>query len=389
MLLKLFNLFVVVGFAFFLSRLDVYIAKKGIIPSPALLYLLWLSAIYVVYRILDKNNNPHFTRGSLYLVLSFFLIAIIEMFWFMAEGSSSQSALTLFPILLSIVILVLLFSSVELPLEKITLFTLLIICITILIDVVYLGTFSKSFYRPAGSPENPNSAAMMIALCFFIIASFKKIRLKDFLLFSLAFVCILMTSSRSGLLFFILLSMFWFGQLFIKQNSPNKIKYSVYLLAFGFLIFFVISYLYDSSDIFNSSAVRDRLSISGQVNVIESDDSRLTVLISFMGRIPECFLVGCGLAEFSIMELHAHNTVLNYIFKYGFLSIPLLFFPFYIFISRKILTIDSSFDVIKLSIFAAFYAYFIFVNNDLYALKLFVFVVCFLCCGLKDKGSER
>ena len=171
MLIKTVNLLVIVVFAFFLSRLDVYIAKKGIIPSPAALYFVWLLAIFFIYKLLDKNQNPYFTRRSLYLVLSFSVITMIEMLWFLAEDSSSQGALTLFPIFLSIVMLVLLFTSVDLPINKILLGTLLIICITILIDVVYLGTFSKSYYRPAGSPENPNSAAMMISLCFFLLVS--------------------------------------------------------------------------------------------------------------------------------------------------------------------------------------------------------------------------
>lgn len=389
MLLKLFNLLVIVVFAFFLSRLDVYIAKKGIIPSPAALYFVWLISIFFIYKLLDKNQNPYFTRRSLYLVFSFAIITMIEMLWFLAEGSSSQSALTLFPIFLSIVFLVLIFTAVDLPINKILIATLLIICITILIDVVYLGTFSKSYYRPAGSPENPNSAAMMISLCFFLITSFKKVRVEDFLLFSLSFVCILMTSSRSGLLFFILLSMLWFGKLFSKQNSTVKIKYALYLLAFGVIITFILSYLYESSDIFNSESVRNRLSISGQRDVIESDDSRLQVITGFLSRLPECFPIGCWLKEFSNMELHAHNTVLNHIFKYGFLSLLLLFFPYYLLISKKILTREGSFDEIKLVIFAGFYTFYLFINNDLFALKLFTFVTCYLSCGLKAKGQYR
>lgn len=389
MLIKTVNLLVIVVFAFFLSRLDVYIAKKGIIPSPAALYFVWLLAIFFIYKLLDKNQNPYFTRRSLYLVLSFSVITMIEMLWFLAEDSSSQGALTLFPIFLSIVMLVLLFTSVDLPINKILLGTLLIICITILIDVVYLGTFSKSYYRPAGSPENPNSAAMMISLCFFLLVSFKKVRVEDLLLFSLSFVCILMTSSRSGLIFFILLSIFWFGQIFAKQNSVVKIKYAIHLLAFGIIISLVLSYLFESSDIFESEKVRNRLSFSGQSEVMKSDDSRFQVLNGFFNRLPECFSTGCGLKEFSNMELHAHNTVLNHIFKYGFLSLFLLFFPYYLLISKKILTRESSFDEIKLVIFAGFYTFYLFINNDLFALKLFTFVICYLSCGLKTKGNNR
>ncbi|WP_197479653.1 hypothetical protein, partial [Oleiphilus sp. HI0132] len=266
--------------------------------------------------------------NSFVLFIAFFFLTLggIEgsLYIFLEEGSSVElgdyflefSYLSFF-VLISVSIAV-----GVVNLRRILYLTLFFVICSVYFDGFIPGFFSKTYYRAAGFPENPNSSAMIICISVLLLLNYGRLLLKDVALMCAALFAIVLCASRGGAVIFFLILSCWLFSLYRASTNAQRVKYTISLVGAMCVVSLISVKVIFTSELFESERTRDRLSITSQDSVLERDDTRLVVIETYLTEIENCFPMMCGVAQYYNSPKHAHNTSINYAYKYG---APLLF----------------------------------------------------------------
>ncbi len=234
-------------------------------------------------------------------------------------------------------------NNIRIHLKTYSFIALLALLASIMTDVFNPGFFSTEVARAAGFPGNSNLSSIVAVILVAASLTFKieKHFWYDLSVFFCGGFAILMNQSRSGLVEFLLVLIFYLYISFVKHGtSPKKI-----LRFIGGVVFFValvsisLPFIFSSSSMFQQSRTRfDHVLSSKQIDD-GSSESRLMAMREAINKINEAPIVGHGTGYSRNLTELPHNMYLYQWVNNGILGllsyILLLATGWYIFWKRK------------------------------------------------------
>lgn len=182
-------------------------------------------------------------------------------------------------------------------------------------DVSYPGTFSTEVYRAAGFPGNSNFASVVVnMLCAALLTfDFRRKAWFDFLVLALTLVANFVTQSRSGLVEFAVVLIFYFGVAFYLGvfNARRVISLSIGVCVAGAVLAMVIPYLMSSSAMFTTHKSRFASFASDGSMDSGSADSRYRAAVDAVRIIEGSPVLGRGTGYSRKMDVPPHNLYLQ------------------------------------------------------------------------------
>lgn len=327
----MYGLLLAIAVSIPLSKMDAWASSVGYMPIPAWIFsLAMLMGVYLlkgagnINRSLSVVSKNKVIFGVLLLVSLMYLVSI----W--TDQNAGEMGLYFLNLFNVFYLFLLVGLGQDIVKYRRIVFGMALILIegSLFVDVMSPGTFSESFYRAAGFAVNPNGAALNMLFSLVCFMDFKRLMKSDVILVVVSLPLMMYTSSRTGLLLLVLLLLVILTVL-VRQKVVSKL--SIIVSSFFVVLvaqYFFANYFFNTA-LFDSEFVLQRINPFAQSEVIARDNSRIEVLVEYMGIIVNNPLLGVGPgfnANRAETGLLAHNTIVNLMAEIGVLALPLIIF---------------------------------------------------------------
>ena len=246
--------------------------------------------------------------------------------------------------------------------------SLLVLLASVFYDVAYPGTFSTADGRAGGFQENPNVAAIALAMLLAVAVRYDRVYLFDLVLILATFIGLFSTLSRGGMLQF---TLFLVNYLYFTGRGRRLQQVSlipVAALVMAGVAAVLVTQITASSDMFETENAQRRLATfaGGSETVYETDGARLSLIPQYMALIDQRMLFGHGTGFSRSLPLGPHNSYLEFWVNNGFAGLMLYlwllvamlllcwarrFWPGFVFVQIAMLAGMFTHDVIQLGVF--------------------------------------
>lgn len=246
--------------------------------------------------------------------------------------------------------------------------SLLVLLASVFYDVAYPGTFSTADGRAGGFQENPNVAAIALAMLLAVSVRYDRVYLFDLVLILATFIGLFSTLSRGGMLQF---ALFLVNYLYFTGRGRRLQQVSlipVAALVMAGVAAVLVTQITASSDMFETENAQRRLATfaGGSDTVYETDGARLSLIPQYMALIDQRMLFGHGTGFSRSLPLGPHNSYLEFWVNNGFAGLMLYlwllvamlflcwsrrFWPGFVFVQIAMLAGMFTHDVIQLGVF--------------------------------------
>lgn len=174
------------------------------------------------------------------------------------------------------------------------------------IDLIFPGTFSNFDTRAAGLEADSNTSAFLIITFCGLFIDYRRIRPLDLMALSLTLISVILSASRSGIILFGVLLMFYLFFVLARQKmKPFKIvSLFVGSAALALVIKEAIVFAFRNSPVFLAGTQNRLTSIPG-------DDPRIVLLKQYIDWIVAKPFVGYGTGFAETQVDGAHNMYLQ------------------------------------------------------------------------------
>ena len=324
------TIYLLLGFGFFLSVADNHFGRIRMLPLPptllALVFLLSTSGLVVLSDLLE---SPPLGRVSKLISANWpitgamFGIAFFSLLSSFSEGSywgENSKWIYLHAYSVSIFFLALLLPLLPLVRKHFRALCfagfLALLC-SIAGDLITPGTFSVEINRAAGFPGNSNWGALALVMLGATTLNYDSgsERLKDFGLLLLMGLGVFATLSRSGMLNFAALSLFYCCRVLLSSRDGLRSAMSI---AAGAAISVAIALatipvLVESSDMFAGSNAVNRILVLFEGKVVDdgSSGTRIDAAQEALQLIEEAPILGHGTGHSRLLFEKPHNLFLK------------------------------------------------------------------------------
>ena len=171
---------------------------------------------------------------------------------------------------------------------------LLVLGATVVIDVLYPGTFSVKQYRPAGLPTDANITAFNLMLLLSLAVPFGRLRGRSLLLIATAFAFASLTFSRGGLLLCMVFAVVYTTSLRTRAGVhvglPVLLGFAVAIVTIVSLLGFVVQ----DTALSEQKVAVERLSALGLQSDPLADDYRPALFDYYLGLALQHPFAGYG-----------------------------------------------------------------------------------------------
>ncbi|MBP1762999.1 MAG: conserved rane protein of unknown function [Firmicutes bacterium] len=303
---------------FFLLRLDSYLFQMGMLPiSPIILLVAWIGSIWILSVVSTYFEGQYaliFTR-SLPIIIPF--AAIVGFSWvgiFLEEAYFDQNYKA---VLLPTLDFLLFLTGVAIGMMHISKWkwsttvaiAFLVVIVTVFVDALYPGTFSKLDYRASGIYEQPNIAAFSMVLFLTVLLRWEKKALnwQDMILAVVCGVGIFFTFSRGGVVEFLLIALLYLINLKNKERVSFFIKGAGLLICLGGVIVFLLPDYLSQLEILQFKSARMEWFTGDVGGALSTSDARVRILDEYYPLIASSPLWGKGSGYVTSMWLGPHN----------------------------------------------------------------------------------
>lgn len=181
------------------------------------------------------------------------------------------------------------------------------------VDLRYPGTFSNFDTRAAGLEADANTSAFLIVSFCGLFIDYKRIRPLDLVALSLTSASAILSASRSGIISFALLLMFYIFFVLIHQKTkPFKIV-SLFVVSTALVLAIkeAIAFIFKTSPVFLAET-------QNRLTSVPIDDPRILLIKQYMDWILAKPFVGYGTGFAETQAIGAHNMYLQLWVNNGF-----------------------------------------------------------------------
>ena len=338
---------------FIITSLDIYLGRNEVLPVAPVglcLFLLLTLTGYIfsreiaLYSLMSKTIYVYHHNVS--VIVPFIIIVILSLvFSFLPTANWEDNGKFVFLPLYDFILFSL---GMTLPLisffrnrwREHFLIAFTVLLVSIGVDLIYPGFFSRLESRAAGFAVGPNASAFFVIILCSIIVRYDKVRLLDILVIILAGAGIFGTLSRGGILLYSLFLIIYFFCSFVKSDLKDRAVLIFLSLISAIILALVFSLIIQKSHIFEIYSARLRLSsLTSDTDFYQSDDSRIIAFEKYVVLIADAPFLGYGTGYSYSLEMGPHNMYLKQWLEngvFGFLSyISLLAGGCWIFYKRK------------------------------------------------------
>jgi hypothetical protein len=369
----LYDLFFIIICSIFITSFDFYLQSK--IDSIAFFILVGTILISFYYY---KFHLPKIYSKTLaiYLLLYFLLYMLMVLSFIFFPPQNFSYVLIPFIHLIFLYIVYIWFSKNEQLIFPMLVISLFVALSGILIDVLNPGYFSITEYRAAGYSRNPNSGALSLVVITLGLALYNRAKpLVLFFIIACAFLGMLATGSRGGMMCMVLILLY----LLFSLNFKSKIKIFIYLVL---IVPFIISFVSFDDKLLN------RLAISSQQELIANDSSRLDIIDNYIEEI-SLSPFGIGKVANDSKIVKAHNSILNISLAFGWFAG--IIFLLMLMVKIKVVLYQKSYK--NIFILAVFFIL-VFTQNSLIYKREWLFLTVLILfkyenVKLKEEGNNE
>lgn len=323
-------LYASIGCGIFLSAADNYLGRAAILPLPptlaALFFLIPLAIILILFE--STRANPLSALFTLYrqnapIVVPFIAIAFFSLtfalhptaYW---DEEAKWIFLNCYNLLIFLFACLLpLYAPLHRRFYLLSLAGLVALVWSIWSDVMVPMSFSMEFNRPAGFPGNSNWAALALVMLCAATLRYNADRYTpfDLLVLALTGFGVFHTLSRSGMLNFLVLGMYYMFTTYLgNRRRSGKVAVLLLLLTgIGTLLLLLMPMMLENTQLVTSNKATNRLTafLSGKVVDDGSSAGRLSAVQDAVRLIEEAPLLGHGTGFSRTMTEKPHNLYLS------------------------------------------------------------------------------
>jgi O-antigen ligase len=192
-------------------------------------------------------------------------------------------------------------------------------------EMFFPATFSNLAARPAGFAGNANFGALASSMLCAASLYYRPHThlLRDLGILSATFIAVVATQSRSGLLEFLVVGIFWGASLISQlRRSPVKLLKTALLMGVAAVTLALgLVTVFTQSEVFSNQSSRFSRILSGKDVDDGSGDERLSAAADTLRHIAESPIIGYGTGFSRTLETFPHNIYLQQWVNNGLLGV--------------------------------------------------------------------
>jgi len=332
-------LYLAIFFACFLTFLDRYLYRIGVVPyRQAMLGVLALPIMVVLIAEAGRGGPVagrlrRTMRGNAPAVLVFGGIMAVSLLWVLFPGAAWQRGiqyLLYVPFYTTVFFLAMTMPALRPVLRDWRVFfflALLLLASTTAVDVLFPGFFSKQTHRASGTAVNANDSAMVLLMLTSTLLTYGRARLRDMILMGVVAVLVFCTLSRGGLLLYLFLAAAYLAILFRPDRRLLRRTASTLLLLVVVVpvAWVGIRYMVQTQEFFGTTYFARRMSMfSGEAELVPEGEARVVLARYYLDLALQAPILGHGAGHDRLHHIGSpHNMYLQLWVNYGLLGVGL------------------------------------------------------------------